>query len=120
MSDFLSEAMTHFSYLLGEDGVEKIVATPELQGEAIIGSAPSPPGQDWSISLGGMDEHAGLQRIEITEGPGSGVKILYTPHKPPAFVESVTRAEQNLYARRHDLVVERDPRIPRCQAYALD
>jgi ATP-dependent Lon protease len=100
---------THFSYSIGEEGVEKFVATPELQSENSIGTDPLPPGQVWSISPGGMDEHSGLYRIEINEGPGSGVKILNRP-KPSAFVESVTCAEQNLYARYQNLVGDRDPR----------
>jgi ATP-dependent Lon protease len=100
---------TRFSYSIGEEGVEKFVATPELQSENSIGTDPLPPGQIWSISPGGMDEHSGLYRIEINEGPGSGVKILNRP-KPSAFVESVTCAEQNLYARYQNLVGDRDPR----------
>jgi hypothetical protein len=79
---------THFSYTLGQDGVEKFVVTPELQSEDSIGSDPLPPGQIWTISPGGQDEHAGLFRIEVTEGPGSGVKILNRPALAP-FSESV-------------------------------
>ena len=41
---------TQFSYTMGEDGVEKFVATPELQSEDSIGSDPLPPGQVWAIS----------------------------------------------------------------------
>jgi len=100
---------THFSYVLGEEGVEKFVATPELQSENSIGTDPSPPGQMWTISPGGQDEHPGLFRIEINEGPGSGVKILNRP-APRPFQESVRYAEQNLYARGKDLVGDRDPR----------
>ena len=65
---------THFSYVLGEDGIEKFVATPELHSENAIGSDPLEPGQVWCISPGGADEHPGLFRIEVNEGPGSGVK----------------------------------------------
>ena len=100
---------THFSYVLGEDGVEKFVATPELQSENSIGTDPSPPGQVWTISPGGQDEHPGLYRIEINSGPGSGVKVLNRP-APQPFQESVRYAEQNLYARGKDLVGDRDPR----------
>ncbi len=100
---------THFSYLIGDDGVEKFVATPELQSENSIGSDPLEPGQVWSISPGGMDEHPGLYRIEVNEGPGSGVKILNKP-VPPAFKESMGFAEQNLYARAMQLVGDKDPR----------
>jgi ATP-dependent Lon protease len=100
---------THFSYVIGEDGVEKFVSTPELQSENSIGSDPLEPGQVWTISPGGMDEHPGLYRIEVNEGPGSGVKILNKP-VPPAFRESMSYAEQNLYARSAQLVGDRDPR----------
>jgi len=100
---------THFSYVLGEDGVEKFVATPELHSERTIGPDPSPPGQVWTISPGGQDENPGLYRIEINSGPGSGVKVLNRP-VPPPFQESVRYAEQNLYARGADLVGDRDPR----------
>jgi ATP-dependent Lon protease len=45
----------------------------------------------------------------VTEGPGSGVRILNQP-TPPAFRESVKCAEQNLYARAKQLVGDREPR----------
>jgi ATP-dependent Lon protease len=100
---------THFSYTLGQDGVEKFVVTPELQSEDSIGSDPLPPGQIWTISPGGLDENAGLYRIEVTEGPGSGVRILNRP-APAPFSESVRYAEQNLYTRARQLTGDRDPR----------
>ncbi len=100
---------THFSYVMGDDGVEKFVSTPELQNENGIGSDPLEPGQIWSISPGDMNESPGLYRIEINEGPGSGVKILNKP-VPPAFKESMGYAEQNLYARAMQLVGDKDPR----------
>ena len=100
---------THFSYVMGADGVEKFVSTPELQSENSIGSDPLEPGQVWTISPGGSEDHPGLYRIEINEGPGSGVKILNKP-VPPAFKESMGYAEQNLYARAMQLVGDKDPR----------
>jgi ATP-dependent Lon protease len=100
---------TQFSYSMGEDGVEKFVATPELFSENSIGSDPLPPGQVWVIAPGAGDEHAGLYRVDIPEGPGSGVKILNQP-TPPPFKESVRCAEQNLYGRAKELVGDRDPR----------
>jgi ATP-dependent Lon protease len=100
---------THFSYVMGTDGVEKFVSTPEIQSENNIGSDPLEPGQVWAISPGGADEHPGLYRIEVNEGPGSGVKILNKPTSP-AFRESVNYAEQNLYARSMQLVGDKDPR----------
>jgi ATP-dependent Lon protease len=100
---------THFSYQLGSDGVEKFVATPELCSEDSIGSDPLPPGQVWAISPGGIEDNAGLYRIDVTDGPGSGVKILNQP-TPPQFKESVRCAEQNLYSQAKNLVGDRDPR----------
>jgi ATP-dependent Lon protease len=79
---------TQFSYTLGNDGVEKFVVTPELQSEDHVGRDPLPPGQVWAISRGGQDEGSGLYRIEVTEGPGSGVRVLNRP-APPPFTESV-------------------------------
>lgn len=100
---------TQFSYTLGKDGVEKFVVTPELQSEDHIGRDPLPPGQVWGISAGGQDEGSGLFRIEVTEGPGSGVRILNRP-APPAFAESIKYASQNLFARASELVGDRNPR----------
>ena len=100
---------TQFSYTLGKDGVEKFVVTPELQSEDHVGRDPLPPGQVWTISPGSQDEGSGLYRIEVTEGPGSGVRILNRP-APKAFSESVKYAEANLYARSAELVGDRNPR----------
>jgi ATP-dependent Lon protease len=100
---------TQFSYTLGQDGIEKFVVTPELRSEDHIDRDPLPPGQVWGISPGGIDEGSGLYRIEVSEGPGSGVRILNRP-APPAFAESVKYAEQNLYARAGEMVGDRNPR----------
>jgi ATP-dependent Lon protease len=106
---------TQFSYLLGDEGVEKFVAPPELHSEDEIASDPLPPGQVWILSPGGPDENPGLFRVECNEGPRSGVKILNQP-PPGPFKESVRCAEQNLYARAKELVGDRDPR---CHEYTL-
>ena len=102
---------THFSYIIGDDGIEKFVATAELRANNEIGDDPLEPGQVWTISEGGseIDDNAGLYRIEVNEGPGSGVKILNNP-APAAFKESLRYAEQNLYARSMQLIGDRDPR----------
>jgi len=100
---------THFSYIIGESGVEKFVSTPEIQSENKIGSDPLEPGQVWTVSPGGQEDNPGLYRIEINEGPGTGVKILNKP-APPAFKESVEYARQNLYTRASKLVGDKDPR----------
>lgn len=100
---------THFSYTLGVDGIEKFVATPELHSDEAIESDPLPPGQVWAVGPGNGETGPGLYRIEVTAGPGSGVRILNQP-QPSAFRESVRVAEQNLYVRAKDLVGDRDPR----------
>ena len=100
---------THFSYTLGEDGVEKFVATPELRTDDAIDPDPLPPGQIWGISPTGQEAGASLYRIEVSAGPGSGVRILNAPI-PPSFRESARYAEQNLYAGAKELVGDRDPR----------
>ena len=101
---------TNFSYRMGTEGVETFVATPELQSDDRIGSDPLPPGQVWTASPGGDDEHAGLCRIEVKSGPGSGVRVLNQP-TPQAFKESVRYAEQNLYSQSDGLVGrDREPR----------
>lgn len=100
---------THFSYLLGPDGVEQFVSTPELHSDEAIESDPLPPGQVWGISPGTPEAGPGLYRIEVTCGPGGGVKILNQP-TPPHFRESVRVGEQNLYTQSKGLVGVRDPR----------
>lgn len=100
---------THFSYILGPDGVEQFVSTPELHSDEAIEGDPLPPGQVWAVSPGSGEAGPGLFRIEVTTGPGGGVKILNQP-TPPAFRESVRVGEQNLYIRAKELVGDRDPR----------
>ena len=100
---------TNFSYTLVPEGVEQFVATPELHSDKAIDSDPLPPGQVWGVSLGSAKTGSGLYRIEVTCGPGSGVKILSQP-TPPPFRESVRVGEQNLYTRAKELVGDRNPR----------
>ena len=100
---------THFSYRLGENGVETFVTTPEIHSESTITEDPLPPGQIWAINAGGSEEPNGLYRIEVSSGPGSGVKILNRPI-PPQFQESVRYAEQNLSSKGKELVGDRDHR----------
>lgn len=100
---------THFSYIMGSDGAEQFVSTPELHSDEAIESDPLPPGQVWGVSLGAGETGPGLYRIEVTCGPGSGVRILNQP-TPPAFRESVRVGEQNLYTRAKELVGDRNPR----------
>ena len=100
---------THFSYAIGPDDTEKFVAPPELYNDEAIDTDPLPPGQVWGVSCGAGEAGAGLYRIEVARGPGSGVKILNNP-TPPAFRESVKIGEQNLYTQAKQLVGDRDPR----------
>jgi ATP-dependent Lon protease len=100
---------THFSYILGADGVEQFVATPELHSDEAIESDPLPPGQVWAASPGSPETGPALYRLEVTCGPGSGVRVLNQP-TPAPFRESVKVAEQNLYTRAKELVGDRNPR----------
>jgi ATP-dependent Lon protease len=100
---------THFSFTMGLEGVEQFVSTPELHSDEAIESDPLPPGQVWAASSGNTEAGPGLYRIEVTCGPGSGVRILNQP-TPPAFRESVRIGEQNLYTRGKELVGDRNPR----------
>jgi len=100
---------TRFSYILGADGVEQFVSTPELHSDEAIETDPLPPGQVWAISPGSPETGPALYRLEVTCGPGSGVRVLNQP-TPPPFRESVKVAEQNLYTRAKELVGDRNPR----------
>ena len=101
---------THFSYRMGENGVETFVTTPEIHSENTISDDPLPPGQIWALNAGGLEETTGLYKIEINSSPGSGVKILNKP-APPQFQESVRYSEQNLYSKSKELVGDREPRL---------
>ncbi len=43
---------THFSCILGTDGVEQFVSTPELHSDEAIESDPLSPGQVWAATSG--------------------------------------------------------------------
>ena len=101
---------THFSYRIGQDGVETFVTTPEIHSENTISEDPLPPGQIWALNAGGQEETTGLYKIEINSSPGSGVKILNKP-APPQFQESVRYAEQNLYSKSKELIGDREARL---------
>ena len=55
VSDFRN---THFSYAMGEDGIEKFVAIPELRSDEAIDPDPLPPGQVWAIGPGGAETNS--------------------------------------------------------------
>ncbi len=100
---------THFSFIMGVDGVEQFVSTPELHSDEAIESDPLPPGQVWGVSAASSEAGAGLYRIEVATTRGSGVRILNQP-TPPGFRQSVSMGEQNLYGRAKELVGSRNPR----------
>lgn len=60
---------------MGAVGVEKFVSTPELRSQGGIGDEPLECGQVWTLSPCGQDEHPGLFRLKVTEGPGGGVRV---------------------------------------------
>ncbi len=100
---------THFSYRIGEEGVETFVTTPEIHSENTISDDPLPPGQIWALNAGGLEETTGLYKIEINKSPGSGVRVLNKP-VPPQFQESVRYAEQNLYSKNKELIGDKEAR----------
>lgn len=67
---------THFSYMIGPQGVEQFVSTPELHSDEAIESDPLPAGHVWAVGSGSPETGAGLYRLEVTSGPGAGVRIL--------------------------------------------
>jgi ATP-dependent Lon protease len=99
---------TQFSYSLGEEGVERFVATPEIQSDGTVSHDPLPPGQIWAIGPGQPGEHAGLHRIDVSLAPGTGVRITNVP-SPGPFRESVRYAAGNLTSRAIELVGDRNP-----------
>jgi ATP-dependent Lon protease len=99
---------THFSFLMGVDGTEEFVSTPELHSDDAIASDPLPPGQVWAVSPDATVS-PGLYRVEVTRGPGSTVRILNQP-TPQGFRESVNVGVQRLYSQARDLVNNRNPR----------
>ena len=100
---------THFSYTWEPKGWSSSSLLRSCIAMKRLRSDPLPPGQVWAVEHGHGEAGAGLYRIEMTTGPGGGVKILNQP-SPPAFRESVRIGEQNLYTRAKDLVGDRDPR----------
>ncbi|MEI6431781.1 MAG: BREX system Lon protease-like protein BrxL, partial [bacterium] len=98
---------THFSYRLGSDAMEIFVSTPELASSEGIGSDPLPSGHVWGIGPGGQDEGAGLYRIEVNAGQGSGVRITNVGASG-LLRESVQTAYQNLLARNRELIGDRE------------
>lgn len=73
------------------------------------------------MAEGGADSGAGLYRIDVTETPGSGVRLL-NQAAPAPLRESVKVAEQNLLSQAQSLVGDRHPREHEftVQARAMD
>ena len=111
---------THFGYRISE-GIEQFVATPELQSPDTIGLDPLPPGQVWGLGEGNAESGPGLYRIDVTDMPGSGVRLL-NQAAPAPLRESVRVAQQNLISNAQLLVGDKDPRGHEftVQARALD
>lgn len=84
---------THFSFTLLPDGIEQFVSTPELRHENSIGSDPPRPVRSGPCRPAAPMK-IGLFRDEVTEGPGSGLRIL-NQSPPGPLKESVRCAEQN-------------------------
>ena len=101
---------THFSYTLGEDGVEQFVATPELQSEDSIGTDPLPPARSGRISPGGQDENPGLYRIEVNVGPGLGREGPQQARAGAVPGEHQAAPSRTCSRARKELVGDRDPR----------
>ena len=101
---------THFSYRIGEDGVEQFVATPELR--ATTRSAPTRcrPGRSGRSARAAATRAPGLYRIEVDRGARVGREGSSTRPAPAPFRESFKVAEQNLIAQARALVGDRDPR----------
>ena len=104
---------THFSYAMGEDGVEKFVSTPELHSDEAIDPDPSAAGTGMGDQSGQSRNGAeSLSNRSQRQARGAVSGYLNAP-VPPAFRESVRYAEQNLYTRAKELVGDRDPPRPR-------
>ncbi len=100
---------THFSFMLGRRrgrAVRLHAGAAQRRGHR---RRPAAAGPGLGDRPRPRETGAGLYRIEIAAGPGSGAKVLNHP-VPPAFRESVKVGEQNLYARAGELVGDRDPR----------
>jgi ATP-dependent Lon protease len=89
---------THFSYILGVEGVEQFVATPEQHSDEAIEATRCRPVRSGRAAPGRRETGRASIGSKSRVGPGSGVKILNQP-TPPAFRESVEVGEQNLYTR---------------------
>ena len=100
---------THFSYVLGTEGAERFVATPETRSDGEIDGDPLPPGQVWGASVEADGRTAGLYRLEASSAPGGGLTILNDP-APPRFVESARIGERSLRAGGRQLIGGRNPR----------
>ena len=101
---------THFSYAMGEDGVEKFVSTPELHSDEAIDPDPLPPGQVWGIGPGGPETGPSLYRIEVTAGKGSGVRILNAPVPSGVPRERPVRRAESVYPGERACRRSRPPR----------
>lgn len=102
-SDLLAQADessgTHDTHASGPSGVISVLCGLR-RGRLLFNKLPAAHQQN---------EQYRNERLEVNEGPGSGVRVLNSPVLAP-FRESIRCAEQNLYARAQQLVGDRDPR----------
>ena len=92
---------THFSYILGADGVEQFVvdarSSTATRRSRAIRCRPARSG----ASASGRGDRPGLYRIEVTCGPGGGVKILNQPTPPRSARASASASRISTRARRN-------------------
>jgi len=92
---------------MGLEGVEKFVATPELQSEDSIGTDPLQLARFGRSVQGDRTMQPALYRIEVTEAPGVGSAYSTVPPDHSAKAED---CGAELYARAPELVGDRNPR----------
>lgn len=81
---------TSFSYIDGEDGVERTVGVPEQGGTGAIPGDPQPPGIVFTAASDN-ESRVGLFRLEVTLTDGSG-KLRFPSSLDASIKESLNRA----------------------------
>lgn len=81
---------THFSYILGADGVEQFVATPEQHSDEAIESDPLPLGQVWGVSLATAETDR-VSLLTIPFGQGTGLPMKTSAEDSRLLEQSVHR-----------------------------
>ena len=96
-SEFIN---THFSYILGPDGPEQFVSTRQncIATKRSKATRCRPVRCGAPVFEGTGETGPGLYRIDVTCGPGGGVKILKPP-TPPAFPARACGSASRTYTR---------------------